>query len=299
VSSTTSSGSPSPPNEIWTVRRILDWTTGHLKTHGSDSPRLDAEILLAHARQCRRIDLYTGFDSPLTDSEREKMRDLVRRRAKAEPVAHLVGYREFFSLRFRVTADVLVPRPDTETLLVELLNAIDQQPTPQVLEIGPGSGCVCIAAAVNAPTSQWTAIEISPPALAIARENAATHKVAERIEFLEGDLFAPLSAARQFDAIVSNPPYIGDEEMPGLDPDVRLHEPALALRGGKEGLDVIRRLITEAPAHLKPGGWLLLEIGESQGPAVSELVERSSQYSEHRLVRDLAGHDRVLRAKRA
>ena len=158
--------------EEWTVRRILDWTTAHLKQHGSDTPRLDAEILLAHARACRRIELYTHFDEPLTDAQRAVMRDLAKRRAKSEPVAYLVGHREFFSLDFRVTPDVLIPRPDTETLVVELIDAAKPLESPRILDIGTGSGCIAVAAAVNLPKAQITATDLSEAALAIARENA-------------------------------------------------------------------------------------------------------------------------------
>ena len=163
--------------EEWTVRRVLDWTTAHLKQHGSETPRLDAEILLAHARGCRRIELYTRFDEPLTDAQRAVMRDLAKRRAKSEPVAYLVGHREFFSLDLRVTPDVLIPRPDTETLVVELIDAARAVESPRILDLGTGSGCIAIAAAVNLPSARVTATDLSDAALAIARENAEKHAV--------------------------------------------------------------------------------------------------------------------------
>ena len=199
---------PIPAGDVWTVRRILEWTIPHLKSHGSESPRLDAEILLAHARGCPRIQLYTNYDEPLTDTQRSTMRDLVKRRAAAEPVAYLVGHREFFSLDFQVTKDVLIPRPDTETLVVDAIEALKQQPAPRVLDIGTGSGCIAISLAVNCPNATVTAIDLSPAALDIARANADKHKIGDRIRWLCGDLFAPLVADEQFDLVVSNPPYI-------------------------------------------------------------------------------------------
>ena len=219
----------------WTVGKIIDWTTGHLKRHGSDTPRLEAEILLAHARNCPRIQLYVHYNELLSDAERAAMRDLVKRRAQAEPVAYLVGHREFFGLDFRVTPDVLVPRPETETLVLEVIAAAKNLAKPRVLAVCTGSGCIAVAAAVNIPAALVTATDVSPSALVIACENADRHGLASRIRFFEGDLFAPLTAAEKFDLIVSNPPYVADAEMETLPADVRLHEPApgLACRSGR------------------------------------------------------------------
>lgn len=294
--------------DVWTVGRIIDWTTGHLKKSGSDTPRLDAEILLAHARKCSRIKLYVDYATPLTDSQRGAMRDLVRRRAQAEPVAYLVGHREFFGLDFRVTPDVLIPRPETETLVLETLTAAKKiggegsrdakRSPPRILDVGTGSGCIAIACAVSLPQSQVTAIDISPPALALARLNAQTHKVADRIRFLEGDLLKPLAANEQFDLIASNPPYVADDEMAGLPPDVGRHEPHLALRAGPHGLDVIRRLVASAAPHLVPTGRLLIEISPEQAPAVFELLASQGAYQPATTVKDPSGRLRVVTAQR-
>jgi len=287
------------PDDAWTVRRVIEWTTSHLKKHGSESPRLDAEILLAHARGCPRIELYTGFDSLLTDEERSIMRELVRRRAQAEPVAYLVGHREFFSLDFRVTPDVLIPRPDTETLVVELLEIIRGLDQPRVLDVGTGSGCISIAAAVNCPKARFTAVDLIPAALKIAEENARRHLAADRIRFLEGDLFAPLDADDSFDVIASNPPYIREDELSGLQEDVRRHEPRAALVGGDDGLAVLRRLVSEAPGRLVPGGHLLTEISPEQAGDVRALFEATGKFREIGVIKDLAGQARVVRAVRA
>ena len=289
---------PAPAGENWTVRRILDWTIPHLKSHGSESPRLDAEILLAHARGCPRIQLYTNYDQPLTDEQRAVMRDLVKRRAAAEPVAYLVGHREFFGLDFRVTKDVLIPRPDTETLIVEALEGLKPLAQPRVLDIGTGSGCIAIALAVRCPQAIVTAVDLSEPALAIARENSDKHDVSDRIQFLCGDLFAPLVDAAPFDLIASNPPYIASAEIETLQPDVRLHEPRSALDGGPDGLDIIRRVITDAPRYLLPHGKLLIEISGEQAEAVTQLLTANGSYDDIAVLKDLAKQPRVVRAVR-
>jgi release factor glutamine methyltransferase len=283
--------------DAWTVGKIIDWTTVHLKKHGSESPRLEAEILLAHARKCPRIQLYVQYNELLTDDQRAAMRDLVRRRAQAEPVAYLVGHREFFGLGFRVTPDVLIPRPETETLVLELLTAVKGQLNPRILDVGTGSGCIAIAAAVNLPSAVVTATDISPKALAIACENAARHGVADRIRFLEGDLYAPLVSGERFDVLVSNPPYVTDGEMETLPADVRLHEPALALRAGAAGLDVIARLISSAGSHIAPGGFLLIEIAPEQCGPVCALLKITALFEPARTVKDPWGKQRVITAR--
>lgn len=290
---------PTPSSDVWTVQRILDWTTAHLRKHGSESPRLEAEILLAHARGCRRIELYTRFDEALSDAERATMRDLVQRRTKHEPVAYLVGQREFFGLPFRVTKDVLIPRPDTETLVMEALDALKPLDRPRALDLCTGSGCVGVAIAKTRKECAVTAIDLSEAALAIARENAERNGVAAQLTFLQGDLFLPLESTAQFDVIASNPPYVRDDEMETLPPDVRLHEPRLALAAGKDGLDVLRRIVAEAPRFLAAGGRLLMELAPEQGEAVKGLLESQGEYEEVRLVKDLSRQVRVASARKA
>jgi release factor glutamine methyltransferase len=284
-------------SEEWTVRRIIDWTTAHLKKHGSDTPRLDAEILLAHARGCRRIELYTRFDEVLSERERSAMRDLVRRRAQSEPVAYLVGHREFFSLDFQVTPAVLIPRPDTETLVVELLDVAKPLSAPRILDVGTGSGCIAIAAAVNHPTAQITATDANDAALAVARENALQHRVVERIAFRSGDVFAPVEQDEPFDIVVSNPPYIAEHEKETLQNDVRKYEPHEALISGPSGLEVLFRLIDEAPRHLAPAGTLMLEISPEQSKAVAGRMDSSGRFEDIRVVKDLPGLARVVRGR--
>lgn len=271
----------------WTVKRVLDWTISHLQQHGSDTPRLDAEVLLAHARGCRRVQLYTQYDTELTPAHRAAMRDLVKRRANAEPVAYLVGHREFFSLDFRVTPDVLIPRPETETLVVELIEAARELPSVRILDVGTGSGCIAVALAANLPQASVVAVDTSEPALAVARENAAKHGLAERIAFLHGDLFAPVDPAARFDFIISNPPYVTEEEFATLAPDVRDHEPRSALVSGADGLDTIRRLIADAPKFLADGGRLLIEFDPRQANAVCGLIGDDGRYGDATVLKDM------------
>lgn len=284
--------------ETWTVRRILDWTTGHLEKHGSETARLDAEILLAHARGCTRIDLYTRYAEPLTETHRTMMRDLVKRRANAEPVAYLVGYREFFSLDFSVTPDVLIPRPDTETLVVELLESAKQFRNPRILELGTGSGCIAVTAKVNHPQAIITATDLSAAALEVARKNARTHQVVDEITWLEGDLFAPVPENSEYEIIVSNPPYLREDEMPTLQKDVALHEPTSALVAGSDGLEILRHIAESAHEYLVSGGKILLEIAFEQAESVQQLLHVTGQFDEIGFVNDLTARPRVITARR-
>ncbi len=225
------------------------------------------------------------------------MRELVQRRAMAEPVAYLVGHREFYGLPFRVTADVLIPRPDTETLVMEVLTLAKSLASPRILDVGTGSGCIGVAIASNLKSANVTAIEISEPALAIATENAEANNVGDQITFLLGDGFSPLPAGAEFDLIVSNPPYVAEGELDQLQPDVRLHEPKGALVSGADGLDLIRTLIQEAPSYLIPGGGLLMEIAPEQSGTVEALMNRDGRYENVRILKDLAGLARVAAAQ--
>lgn len=289
-------------SEPWTIRRLLDWTTDFLKSNGSDTPRLDAEVLLASVRGCQRIMLYTAYDDVASDEVRGKFRELVRRRADGEPVAYLVGHREFFSLDFMVTKDVLVPRPETEYIVTSLLDLAKDFnstiPSPKILDVGTGSGILAICAAKHIPTASVTAVDISSQALDIAAKNAANHVVAERITFIESDLLTSLPAGPVFDFIISNPPYIGTDETETIDKNVAEHEPHVALFAGADGLDVIRRLVSDCPACLQSGGWLIMEIGEKQFEAVRELICQDGSFQEPNIVKDQAGLPRIVVARR-
>lgn len=290
--------------ENWTLGRMLEWTTQHLKKHGSDTPRLDAEILLAFACKCPRIQLYVRHGELATDAQRTMMRDLVKRRAAAEPVAYLVGHREFFGIDFRVNSSVLIPRPDTETLVVDAITLARQLPEPRILDLCTGSGCIAISLAVNVPTATVVATDISPTALDVARENAAAHTgrdrqpITSRLSFVQSDLFTEISQTPTFDIIVSNPPYIPTAELATLDADVRDHEPHLALDGGGDGLQLIQKIVTTAPDFLSPGGLLLLEFSPEQVDAVQQLATDAGRYSTQLVLKDVAGRARAIRAVR-
>ncbi|MBD3674835.1 MAG: peptide chain release factor N(5)-glutamine methyltransferase [Planctomycetaceae bacterium] len=294
-----SSESPAPVNsEPWTVRRILTWTTQHFTERECDTPRLDAEILLAHVLNCPRIQLYVQYDRQLTEDERARLRAFVKRRAAKEPVAYLVGKREFFGLDFQVTSDVLIPRPDTETLVVELLDALRDLTVAEMIELGVGSGAISVATAVHERDLNIHAVDVSPQALQIAEQNARRHEVDSRITFYEGDLFAPFPEGLQVDAVVSNPPYVQTAELDQLDADVRDHEPRLALDGGEDGLEIARRIIADAPRYLKPNGVLLLELGPDNIRSAAEALEAETSYQQIHILKDAAGRERVLSARR-
>ncbi len=286
----------------WTIGRLLGWTADYLKQHGSESPRLEAEVLLAHARGCKRIELYTSFEEPAADELRTRFRDLVRKRAEGVPVAYLVGHREFFSLDFRVTPDVLIPRPETELIVMTLLDLIKvyghSDRAIDVADVGTGSGVIGITVAKNAPRVRVTAFEISRPALAVARENAERLGVAARVEFVEGDLLTASPVETTFDFIASNPPYVGTGELAGLAREVRDHEPRLALTAGESGTAVIERLIPQAAERLRAGGSLLLEISPMLQQQVEALIAGDERLESRPTVKDLAGLARVVQARR-
>lgn len=288
--------------EQWTIGRLLGWTTEYLKQHGSDSPRLDAEVLLAAARGCRRIELYTAYEQPVDEAVRGKFRDWVRRRAEGMPVAYLVGQREFYSLPFRVTADVLIPRPETELLVIRLLDLAKERGSASgpisIADVGTGSGIIAVCATRLIPTARVTAIDTSPKALEVARRNAADHGVADRIEFLAGDLLSPVPADRRFDFIASNPPYVSAAEFAKLPPTVKDFEPRAALLAGPKGTEIIERLVPQAVERLAPGGWLLMEVSPMIEPAVVQLIGEQAAWESISTIKDLASLPRVVQARK-
>jgi release factor glutamine methyltransferase len=275
----------------------LDWTAHFLAEKGCEFPRLDAEVLLSHAQGCRRIDLYTRYEELATEGVRTRFRELIRQRVEGCPVAYLVGRKEFFALELEVGPAVLIPRPDTETLVMACLELAKAMDEPRIADVGTGSGNIAIAVAKHHPKAHVTAIDISPDALAMAQRNAAKHGVIDRIRFLVGDLLNPLTEGEQFDFILSNPPYIATEDLPKLPIGVRHYEPKVALDGGPGGYQVIERLIEQARQYLRPGGHLIVEIGAPQEESVRKLIEATPGYELAPTIRDYSGHPRVLRAK--
>lgn len=331
---------PDPQEQdVWTVGRLLKWTADYFAQHGVDTPRLDAEILLAKAMGCERIGLYTKFMEPASDEVRTTYRDFVKRRAAGEPTAYLTGEKEFYSLTFKVTPDTLIPRPETEHLVIETLDIIKKQELGKpeekknetdeiaeqtsentvtdaetgetyikfvpranplqdvalnILDVGTGSGIIPITLAKQLPSCRFVAVDISQPALEVAKQNAQLHSVSDRIEFRYSDLFSAIKSEEKFDFILSNPPYIGEEERETLDASVRDFEPAGALFSGPKGTDLIEKLLDQAPDQLKPGGWLLFELSPIIHDQVLSILTKSPILTYIKTVNDFAGLPRVV-----
>ncbi len=276
--------------QVWTIGSILKWSEKYFGSHGADTPRLDAEVLLSYLLGQKRIFLYVHFDQPLTAEELARYREMVKRRAAGEPVAYICGEKEFMGLTFKVTPAVLVPQPDTETLVEAAIERLKGKGGARVADVCTGSGAIALALAHYLPESSVTATDISSDALEIAKQNAEALGLSERVQFFEGDLLAPLSG-ETFDAIVSNPPYIPGAEIAGLPREVRA-EPRLALDGGADGLDFYRRLVGESAALLQDGGFLAVECGDTQAVAIAEMA--ADAFGKTEIVRDLADKERVL-----
>lgn len=279
---------------------LLEKTRGYLEERQVDSPRLSAELLLSHALGCERIGLYAAFDQPVPELVLARFRELVKLRSKQVPVGYLTGKAYFYSLELTVNPDVLIPRPETELLVEQVITMCRTSHfvSPAILEIGTGSGCVAVAVAKNLPHASVVATDISDLALEMARKNAEAHGVSERIRFAQGDLFAAvggeLRPAEGFDFIVSNPPYISREEMGELPADVREYEPRVALLAGEDSMAVHREIVAGAKDYLAREGKLLMELGHGQGEAGVALLEESGYLGGVRTVHDLAGHERVI-----
>lgn len=289
-------------DEPWTIERVVRWATDDFKGRGIESPRLDAEVLLAHALGSTRIQLIVDAKRPLTAPELARFRETVKRRRSHEPVAYVLGEREFWGRTFKVDRRALIPRPDTEVLVEVALRRTSQlSMCTLALDLCAGTGCVAISLAAARPTGFVFATDISRDAVSLSRENAA-RLGAYNLSVREGDLFAPLADARhpwelgaplRFDLITANPPYIATGEIAGLMSDVRDFEPRLALDGGADGLELMRRLVAEAPKHLAPGGVLAVEVGAGEAPDVRALFADAG-FGDIELHRDYARIERVV-----
>jgi len=287
---------PDPKPQAWTILELLRWTTQHFSHLGIETPRLDAECLLASALGVDRMRLYLDFDKPASPAERDAYRELVRRRADERvPVAQLIGVKEFWSLPLLVTADVLSPRPDTETLVAAALDRLPERDTEaRILDIGTGSGAVALAIASERPRARITATDVSPAALKVAERNARKLGLEERIEFAEGSLFGPV-LGRRFELVVSNPPYLAESERSQLAPELA-HEPDVALFAGQDGLAILRDLVAGCSAFLAPNGGFALELAPEQAPTVAHWV-REAGLGDVITHRDLAQRPRVVSAR--
>ncbi|HEX9861095.1 MAG TPA: peptide chain release factor N(5)-glutamine methyltransferase [Nitrospirota bacterium] len=279
-----------------TVNDALNAAERELAASGVDGPRLTAELIMAHVMETGRAGVYARLRDELAAVEAERFFELVERRAGREPLQHITGRQEFFGLDFEVTPDTLVPRPETELVVTEALKRVAGTTGALVADIGTGSGCIAVAVAVNAPGAIVYAVDVSGPALAVAGRNAGRHGVADRVRSMQGDLLGPLAGMGlegRLDVIVSNPPYIPAADIPGLQPEVQF-DPDSALDGGPDGLDVVRRILRDAPAFLKPGGALLVEVGAGQSDAVMQIVSETGGMSVDTFLVDFAGIERVL-----
>jgi release factor glutamine methyltransferase len=289
-------------SDVWTIRQILGWSVPYLKKAGSDSARLDCELLLAKCLSCQRLDLYLDHDKPLQAAERSCYREMLKRRAAGEPIAYILGVRDFFSYQFQVTPDVLIPRPETEHVVecaLEIVRSRLNRTSPRILDVGTGSGCIAIALKKTLPEASVTAWDVSESALAVARRNA--EYLDAHVEWQLRDALAELSwtsdESGRFDVISTNPPYIGEHEIDELPKSVIGYEPELALIAPQEGLAFYRLLAELASQRLTPSGYLVAELGASQGAAVQSLFQTHGWF-DIQVHQDLAGLDRVVVARR-
>jgi len=293
-------GDDTHTTEAWTVARLLAWTSEYLAQAQVDEPRLSTELLLAHALGWAKIDLYARFDHVPAETQRTAFRELIRQAAEHQPIAYLIGRKEFYSLSFEVTPDVLIPRPETETLVERVIDHCRAGAAPEVnfLDLGTGSGCIAVAVLSQVPTARAVASDVSPAALAVARGNADRHGVSDRLACVEADALAlPSECVPEggFDLIASNPPYIADEDLPALPDSVRRFEPRIALTAGPDGLAFYRVLQGSAAEILKPGGSLFVEIGAGAAGEVRRILESENRFRHTGTWRDhIEGHERTL-----
>ena len=286
----------------WTVTQAYFWASKILSANDIPAPYAEAEYLLAHALKCDKKEVIVNHDRVFLDNEADLFKELIDRRLKREPSQHIIGEEKFWGLSFKVTKDVLIPRPETQLLVKESLKeAKNFSPEVNVIDLCTGSGCIAVCMALELPESKVYAIDLSDKALAVARENAKKHGVDKRITFLEGDLLnplEPLGLKGKIDLFLSNPPYVSKKMMEELQPEIELYEPMLAVAGGEDGFDYYRQIIPEAAEYLKPGGHLILEIGYGQEDGTVSLIEEATVYKEIEVKKDFAEIDRVVKAQR-
>jgi release factor glutamine methyltransferase len=290
--------------EAWTVRRLIEWTTGFFTRKEIDSPRLSAELLLAHVLSIPRIKIYTDYERILNESQLAGYRALVQRAVEHEPIAYLTGRAHFFHLEFELTPNLLIPLPDTETLVENVLQQVRHEPgleSPRVLDLCTGSGCIAAAIAHQLKGAIVLATDISEKAVEVARHNIERLQLADRVQVEQGDLFEPLSRmvdVHPFDLIVANPPYIASSAIPELDKTIRDFEPMQALDGGLDGMLFHRKILEQAPDHLAAHGRVYLEIAFDQANLAREIASQHEVFEEIRVLKDFAGNDRVLALRR-
>ena len=299
--------------DSWTILRMILWSAEYLTDKGVETGRLDAEWLLSAALGVDRLQLYLEYDRPLSFDEREAFKPLLRRRANREPLQYIIGRTGFRELELKTDPRVLIPRPETEVLVQEVLDWASAGPgsagrvgsgrgdarAGQVWDMGTGTGAVALSLAAEGTWTRVVATDVSPAALSVAADNAERHELSGLVEFREGSLFEPLEEREQFDVIVSNPPYIADGERGALQPEIRDWEPPEALFAGEDGLDVIRQLVAGAPEHLSCGGLLALECGLGQAEGIAADLNATGAFAAVRIRPDLTGRPRVVMAERS
>ena len=287
-----------PGRSDWTLMKLAQWAAGYFESYHIDSPRATAEILLAHAIGAKRIDLYLRYDQPLHVDELGRFKALIKRLAGREPVAYIVGHREFWSMDLEVNRDVLIPRPETECLVDRALEILAADPNPErksILELGTGSGAVLLALASENPRHSYLGTDISSGAVGVARRNSIRHGLGEKVRFMVADWLTPFEAkSGVFDLIVSNPPYIRSADLKRLQPEIYAYEPAAALDGAEDGLRSLRQIIECAHLYLKPAGALLLEMGHDQQAPLTQIIDACGRYQNVRFYKDYSGHDRIV-----
>lgn len=288
----------------WTIKELLEVTTTFLTRKGIDNPRLSAEILLAHQLNLTRVKLYIAFDQPLNDQEINGYRSLIKRRLNREPIQYITGTQEFWSLDFDVDPRVLIPRPESE-ILVEQVILLHKQwlgntnRPPKILDLCTGSGALAISIAREIDNASICASDISEDALTVAASNSKKHDTDKQIGFIQGDLWHPIEKlGTKFDFIISNPPYVASIDYESLSPEVRDYEPRQALDGHHNGMFYIEKIIMNGPNYLEPGGWLLIEMAPAQIDMALKIIDKSENFSEKRCIKDYGHRDRVIIAKK-
>ena len=284
--------------DVWTINSLLTWTVNYFKSKGISSARLDAEVLLAHVLGQKRIYLYVHFDEPMEKNELVKFREYVAKRAKHIPVAQIIGQREFMGLDFKVTKDTLIPRPDTEILVENVITKVKEEfkdkNSYDIVDIGTGSGAIILSLLNFLKKANGFTVDISPKAIEVAKENAQNLQVSDRCTFFVGDLFTPL-VNKTFDVIVSNPPYIPQEDIKNLEIDVKDYEPLSALTDNGDGLSFYKRLFSQGQEYLNDKGLIAVEVGIHQAEVVKEMA-KNHNWKNIEIIKDYAGIDRVVLA---
>jgi len=290
---------PQPPR-IWTSLDLINWTKSYFEKKGIEQPRLEAELLLSDVLGCPRIRLYADFEKPVSAEHLARFREFVKRRGETrEPLQYIVGHTQFLELKIKVTPAALIPRPETEILAMWAVDrAKEFGDSARIIDLCAGTGCIALHVASKLSSAEIFATDLSQEALSLAKENAATLKLNDRITFLQGDLFEALASSKsKSNVIVSNPPYVDEAGKATLQPEVRDHEPGIALYAGDSGLAIIRRIVEQAPEHLASGGWLGIEFGIGQANRILEIAKTSAAFSEMKIEKDAAEIERFLFAK--